>query len=186
MVEFAVARWVDVVGEADIGYTKQSNHASTLRVIPRAGIHLHIFSRILQAGAPTGASREKHPKRRAHISTLVRLENESNFRNADDTPRHTEWHLRSRSELVFPLNRPRTTVAGAIYLKSDGELFFPVGDTVDNGVVSHMRLRAGLGYRRSFAWRLEALYVWLGERNDESGMMAVRSHAGQVRLRRQF
>ena len=175
MVEYAVAKWVDVRGEVDIGYTKQRNNANTLRVIPRAGIHLHIFSRIMQTRAPKGAAREKHPNRRANISTLVRFENGNNVRN-----------VRSRSELVYPLNRPQTTADGAIYLKSDGELFFPVGSAVAGGIVSEIRLRAGVGYRRSFAWRFEALYVWIGERSGESGAMAPRSHAVQVRLRRQF
>jgi len=186
IVEYAVSAWVDVRAESDIGYTKQSNNADTLRVTSRVGVHLHIFSRIMQRRVRKGAAREKHPNRRTNITTLVRFENENTFRTTDGTPVKSEWQVRSRSELAYPLNRLQTTADGAIYVKSDGELFFPVDSAVDGGIVSQVRLRAGVGYRRSFAWRFEALYVWTGERNGESGVMAPQSHAVQVRLRRQF
>jgi hypothetical protein len=52
--------------------------------------------------------------------------------------------------------------------------------------VDRVRVRAGIGYRESFAWRFEALYIWTGNRNDQSGVIAVESHAIDLRVKHVF
>jgi hypothetical protein len=185
-IDRAVTRWMDVVAEMAIAPTSQSNEANFLRVAPRVGVHLHILSRLLrERGAGRGADREKHPTRRLVAGTLLRLENPRTFYR-NDAPTESTWRIRHRFELAYPLNRPKTTTDGAIYLSSDCEAFVPVGEEVPDGVVSQLRIRGGLGHRRSFAWRIEAFYVWNGERHETSGVMVPQSHALEVRIRRQF
>jgi hypothetical protein len=88
--------------------------------------------------------------------------------------------------VTYPLNRAKTTVDGAVYLASDGELFFPVGGASSDGLVNQVRVRTGIGYRRSFAWRFETLYIWIAKRDARSGVLAVSNHALDIRVRRQF
>jgi hypothetical protein len=186
-VEYTVARWVDVLAEVDVGHLRQSdNNANTLRVTPRVGVQLHIFRRIMYAGAGKGTAREKQPNKRVHVSTLVRFENPNTFDTAGSRPRSRDWQLRSRSEILYPLNRPKMTADGAVYVKSDGELFLPVDSAAAGGLVSELRLRGGIGYRRNFAWRFEALYIWIGERDAQTSPIASRIHALNLRIRRQF
>ena len=52
------------------------------------------------------------------------------------------------------MNRPRMTDNGASYLAADWEWFIPVDDP-DERFANRQRIRAGIGYRRSFAWRFE-------------------------------
>ena len=49
-----------------------------------------------------------------------------------------------------------------------------------------MRLRAGIGYRRSFAWGYEVLYIWNGTRNAGSGPLVTQSRALDIRIIRTF
>jgi hypothetical protein len=43
----------------------------------------------------------------------------------------------------------------------------PVGSAADAGGVSQFRIRTGLGYRRCFAWRVEALCISSGTRSAD-------------------
>jgi hypothetical protein len=175
-LERTLAPWIDVTGEADIEFKHQSDDVNAVTFTPRAGVHLHILSRLLQPRtARRGAEREKVPKRRLAIGTLLRVERAE-----------SSWRLRDRLELVYPLNRPKTTIDGALYLAADGEMFMPVDHDWNGGLVNELRVRGGIGYRQSFAWRFEALYIWNAERNAASGVLAVQSHAVNVRVKREF
>jgi hypothetical protein len=185
-VDYAVAPWIDVLGEVDIAFMNQSIEVNTTRVAPRVGAQLHILSRIIQAHtAEHGAAREKLPARRPIISTLLRLEQESTFYSTD-APSKSSWTLRDRLDFMYPLNRPKTTVDGCLYITSDGELFIPIDHSEKGGAVSELLIRAGLGFRQSFAFRFEALYLWDGKRNADSGVLAPQYHGINVRVKFQF
>jgi hypothetical protein len=186
-VEYAVVPWMDVVGELLVRYTDQSDDANTFELTPRLGVHLHILSRIIQAKAASrqGADREKLPRRRVVISTLVRLEQRNQFHN-DDSPTTSSWRLRNRLEADYPFNRPKITSDGAVYLTTDGELFAPLAENVEGGAINQVRVRAGVGYRPNFAWRFEALYIWAAQRSAASGAFTPESHAIDVRIKGVF
>lgn len=183
-VDYLLAPWIDVLGEAEIQAKNQSNEVNTTTVAPRIGAQLHVLSRIVQARARRGAEREKLPRRRATISTLLRLENQFKY-STPDTSTTSSWRFRHRFDAAYPLNRAKTTVDGAVYLTYDGELFMPI-DSTPHRAVSEMRFRTGLGFRRSFSQRFEALYIWTGERNEPSSPLAAQSHAIEVRVRLVF
>ena len=67
--------------------------------------------------------------------------------------------FRNRLELQVPLNRERMIEDGARYVLADWEWFVPLDDPEER-FANRQRVRAGIGYRRSLNWRLEALYIW--------------------------
>ena len=84
--------------------------------------------------------------------------------------------------MAYPLNRPKVTSNGAVYLVTDTEAFVPL----DEGFINELRVRSGVGYRQSFPWRFEARYVWTGERSRPSEPIAVKSHALDLRVFLEF
>jgi hypothetical protein len=170
-IQYTVAAWADVLAEVNL--KSQVDEATT--ATPRFGVELHILSRLFQPHAPRGAEREKPPRRRIVVNTLLRVEDSN-----------STWRLRDRFQLAYPLNRNKTTDNGAVYLTGDSELFIPLDRVPGEPLVSQVRLRSGLGYRRSFAWRFQALYVWNGTRDAASSPLRPASHAVDVRVNRNF
>ena len=123
--------------------------------------------------------------KRLAISTLVRLEHEDTYYSTSATA-DSRWQLRNELQLAYPFNRPKVTADGAIFFDSYSELFVPLNETVNGGAVKEMRVRAGLGYRRSFSWRAEALYLLTEERNDSSGAFLADNHGVQLRPTYEF
>jgi hypothetical protein len=184
-VELAASGWLDLHGEFLTGFTNEEDGSSTTEVTERMGVRLHILSRLLQErAARRGAEREAQPRRRGTIATLLRFEHRD-LRHSD-SPTTSSWRFRGRVELAYPLNRPKVTSDGALYLTSDTELFAPVSDDPQQGQVSQWRLRDGLGYRMSFRTRLEALYIWTTKREADSGHFATDSRAIDFRVKLAF
>jgi hypothetical protein len=170
-VLYTVTPWMDVLGELAVGHQVDQDTTWT----PRVGVSLHILSRILERQSARGADREKPPRRRLVVGTLLRVEDNQ-----------STWRFRDRFGIAYALNRRKTTDAGAIYLTGDNEVFIPFDRAPGAALVSKMRLRAGVGYRESFAWGFEALYIWNGTRNADSGPMVQESHAIDIRVIRSF
>lgn len=170
-VLYTVTPWMDVLGELAVSHQVDEDTTWT----PRAGVWLHILSRILEKQSQRGEDREKPPRRRLIVSTLLRVEDKQG-----------DWRFRDRFALAFPINKHKTTDAGAIYLTSDNEVFIPLDRAPGAALVSKVRARAGIGYRESFAWGFEALYVWNGTRNAASGPLVQESHAIDIRVIHSF
>ena len=166
-----MAPWIDVLGEAELS----REAGSTATATPRVGAQLHILSRVLAQHVRRGADREKLPRRRLVASTLLRFEHTGSM-----------WQLRDRFDVTYPLNRHKATDDGAVYVTADDELFIPFERAPGAALVNQMRARAGFGYRRSFRWRFETLYVWNGTRHADAGPWLTRSHVLDIRVRREF
>jgi hypothetical protein len=177
---FVVAPWIDVLGELDYGVKNQSNEVNTHSLTPRFGVQLHILSRILQHGAAGGAGRENPPRFRLNFRTLLRLE-DTREESGTAAP-SSSWTFRDRFSVAYPVNRPKVTSDGAIYLTTDSEAFVPL----DGGFINELRVRSGIGYRHSFRWRFEALYIWTGERSRPSEPLTVKNHSLDLRVLLQF
>jgi len=89
-------------------------------------------------------------------------------------------------ELAYPLNQPKLTRDGTLYLTSDTELFVPISDDAQQGQINQWRLRNGVGYRVSFRTRLEALYIWTTKKESDTGRFATDSQAIDVRIKLAF
>jgi hypothetical protein len=92
------------------------------------------------------------------------------------------WTFRDRFGVAYALNRPKVTSDGAVYLTTDTEAFVPF----DGGFINEVRVRSGIGYRHSFPWRFEALYIWTGDRSRPSDALAVKNQALDLRAFFQF
>jgi hypothetical protein len=177
---FVVAPWIDVLGEIDFGTKNQSNEVNTRSVTPRVGVQLHILSRILSSGGG-GADREPQSRQRLDFRSLLRLEDDRE-KSTTDASFSSSWTFRDRFRVAYPLNRPKVTSSGAVYVTVDSEAFVPL----DGGFINQLRVRSGVGYRRSFPWRFEALYIWTGERSRPSEPLAVKNQALDIRVFFQF
>ena len=184
-VEFAVTGWLDAHGEFLTGFTSEQDGSNTTEVTARMGARLHILSRLIQAhDARRGAEREAQPRRRGTIASLLRFEHRNLLHS--DAPTTSSWRFRARAELAYPLNRPKLTSDGAVYLTSDTEFFVPVSDDWQQGQVNQWRLRNGVGYRVSFNTRLEALYIWTTKKDVDTGRFATDSQALDFRVKLAF
>jgi hypothetical protein len=161
-VEYALKDWLDLIGEATVGYTKQSDDDNTFELTPRAGVRFHVFSRSVPVYGPH--VRELPPKRRVVVRDRVLFESRNFFYLGAGTGSSSDVRLRNRLELLVPINRPNLTDNGVRYWLADWELFMPAGEP-DERFANKQRVRAGLGFRPSAAWRFEAVYAWTRSRN---------------------
>ena len=153
-VDYALKPWLDLVGDVQTGFTAQTDDLNSFELSPRAGARLHLFSRDLR---PIVDLRELPPKRRIVIRDLMRVEWRNLFYDDDRSTSFTV-RFRNRLELQVPLNKDRLTDNGARYLTADWEWFIPLEDVAER-YANKQRIRTGIGYRRDFHWRFEALYI---------------------------
>lgn len=159
-VEFSPTGWLDLVGEVATGYTQQTDEVNTTEISPRAGVRFHLFSR---ARGPRGLLPERAPLRRVVVRNLVRVESRNFFYSGAETGSDSSVRFRNRFEFLVPLNKEKLTIDGARYVLADWEWFIPLEDPTER-FANKQRIRTGFGYRRSFAWRVEALYIWTRSR----------------------
>ncbi len=152
-IEYTRGHWFDVVGDLVTARTRQTDDLVTTEITPRLGFRFHLLSNLAN-----DFLKEKLPKRRLVIRDLLRFE-WRNLSYSNDQPDSSAFRVRDRIELEYPLNRSRVTDDGALYLLSDTEWFWTTND-LDERYASKQRVRAGIGERRSYAWRYELVYVW--------------------------
>jgi len=181
-VQYTLAKWVDALAEFDWGY--KPNGDDVIETDSRVGFNFRILSQLLpDRGARRGAEREKQPLRRFVPSNLLRFEYEDKDPlNGGATT--TTWRLRDRQEIAYPFNRKKLTADGAVYATGDVEVFVLLGDVSDPRF-NQYRVRAGVGYRRDFSWRFEALFVQTRQRSGDSGF-STSSNAFDARVQRVF
>lgn len=181
-VEYSPAGWLDLVGESVIGWTKQTDDVDTLEVTPRVGVRFHVFSRDRPIRV---IGRERHPTRRMVVRDLVRVEYRNSFYGGAKDGTESSWRFRNRLEFLVPLNKPRVSDDGARYVLADWEWFVPLEDHQER-FANKQRIRTGLGYRRSFRWRFEALYIWTRSRNTIEDDFTTSDHIIDIRVKRLF
>src|SRR6185436_14279239 len=113
--------WLDVIGEATVGYTKQSDDDNTFELTPRAGVRFHVFSRSVPVYGPR--VRELPPKRRVVVRDRVLVESRNFFYLDAGSGSSSDLRLRNRLELLVPINRSNLTDDGVRYWLVDWEVF---------------------------------------------------------------
>ncbi len=181
-VNYTLTKWVDALAEVDWAY--KPNGDDVIETDSRVGFHFHILSQLLaDRGARPGVEREKQPLRRLVPNNLLRFE----YQNKDPLnggATTTTWRLRDRQEIAYPFNRRKLTADGAVYATGDVELFIGLGDAADPRF-NQYRVRAGVGYRHDFKWRVEALFIQTRQRSGDSGF-STSSNAFDARVKRAF
>jgi Protein of unknown function (DUF2490) len=175
--EYSRGEWFDMIGELLVAYTKQNDDLTTTEVTPRVGFRFHILSNLRD-----DLEKEHRPKRRLVLRDLVRLE-WRNLYYSTDKPDSSTLRFRNRFETQWPLNRQKVTDNGATYLTADWEWFIPADDPAER-FANSQRIRSGIGYRHSFAWRFEAMYVWNRTRNTIDEPFTTSYHAIDLTMKR--
>jgi Protein of unknown function (DUF2490) len=176
-VEVVRGKWFDLVGELHLGRTHQTDQQDSWEATPRIGLRFHLLSNVVG-----DLRKERQPRRRLVLRNFIRVE-WRNLYYSDATPHTSTVRYRDRLEMQFPVNRPRVTDDGALYVSGDVEGFWSP-DGVPERFASKQRVRAGLGYRWNYAWRLETLYVWDRSRDSAQSGFTTDDHALDLRLRR--
>jgi hypothetical protein len=179
-VELSPRSWFDLVAETTIGRTIQTDDVDSTEVTPRLGARFHLLSRDRRF-----YSREQAPRRRVVWRDLVRVEWRNFFYSGGDTESDSTARIRNRLEFLMPLNKERITDDGARYVLSDWEWFIPLDDP-DERFANRQRIRAGLGYRRSFNWRYELLYIWTRSRDTIDDGFSTNENIIDIRVKRVF
>lgn len=180
-VEYAAKGWLDLVAEVAAGYTKQNDDVNTVEVTPRVGVRFHLLSRTV----PALHFREQAPRRRIVVRDLVRVESRQFFYTGSGSGSSSSVRFRNRLEFLVPLNKEKMTDDGARYFLADWEWFIPL-DEPDERFASKQRVRTGIGYRRSFAWRFEVLYIWTRSRDTIDEGFSTSDNSINIRLKRLF
>jgi hypothetical protein len=173
---------VELLGELGTGYTKQTDNVKSVEVTPRVGVTWHFFSRDIPVLVHT---KELPPHRRVVIRDTMRVEARNFFYSGGDEDSSHTARFRNRLEFLVPLNKPKLSDDGTRYVLADWEWFFPLGDPSER-FANKQRIRAGLGYRRSRAWRFEALYIWNRSRNTIDDGFKTHDNIVDVRIKRFF
>ena len=181
-VEYSLNGWLDLVGEATIGYTRQTDDVNSTELSPRVGVRFHLLSRYTDAVI---RRRELSPRRRLVVRDLLRVESRNLVYSGAGSGSDSSVRFRNRLEFLVPLNRQKLTEDGAAYLLADWEWFVPLNEPEER-FANRQRIRTGLGYRRSSAWRYEVLYMWTRSRNTLEDGFATSDNIIDVRVKRVF
>ena len=185
-VEYAWKSWLDLVGEAVVGYTQQTDDVNSWEATPRAGARFHLFSRDLPTAVPDRPLQKEYPpRRRVVVRDLARVEARNLFYTGAGTGTSSSVRFRNRLEVLAPLNRARLSDDGARYILADWEWFIPLGDPEER-FANKQRIRAGVGYRRSARWRYELLYMWTRSRNTIEDGFTTNDNIIDIRIKRVF
>lgn len=181
-VTYSPSRWVDLLAEVGTGYTKQTDDVNSVEATPRVGVTWHVLSRDIPTVVPL---KELPPHRRVVIRDTMRVEARNFFYSGGDETASHSARFRNRLEFLLPLNKPRLSDDGTRYLLADWEWFIPIDDAAER-FANKQRVRAGLGYRRSHAWRFEALYIWNRSRNTIEDGFKTNDNIIDIRFKRYF
>jgi hypothetical protein len=179
-VEYSLVKWLDLVADTTIGRTKQTDDVDSTEVTPRLGLRFHLFSRAMRFHP-----REQAPRRRIVVRDLVRVESRNFFYTGGDVESDSTVRFRNRLEFLLPLNKDRITDDGAGYWLADWEWFLPLDDP-DERFANRQRIRTGIGYRRSFNWRYELLYIRTRSRENTDEGFSTTENIINIRVKRLF
>ena len=158
----------------------------TWEVTPRVGVRFHLFSRGVPRRVPNRLHPiERPPTRRLVVRDLVRVEWRNFPYGGAGSGSDQSVRFRNRLEFLLPLNTEKLTDDGARYLLADWEWYVPLSD-VEERFANKQRIRTGLGYRRNFHWRFEALYIWTRSRNTIEDGFTTSDNAINIRVKRLF
>jgi hypothetical protein len=93
--------------------------------------------------------------------------------------------FRNRLEFLSPINKPKLTDDGARYVLADWEWYIPLSDPSER-FNNRQRIRAGIGYRRSFAWRYQLIYMWTRSRDTTSEGFTTSDNIIDFQIKRVF
>jgi hypothetical protein len=182
-VEYSVKKWLDVIGEIGTSYTRQTDGLESFELTPRAGLRLHVFSRDVPHVIGGRLNPVERPPSHRFVLRDRLLVEQRNLFYTQDEPTSSTLRVRNRVEFQYALNRPKVTDDGSRTLLADWEWFLPLNEP-DERFANRQRIRTGLAFRHSFAWRFELVYVWTRSRNTIDEPFSTSDNAVSFTVRR--
>ncbi len=145
-LEWSVSNHVDIIAQAVVSYTNQTDNYNTLELRPVVGSRFYFT-----------------PNKRIQTRLLLRLE-QRNFKNLETN----EWDIvprpRVRAETIIPINKKSYYEDKLWYAMTDVEWLYKTD--VEERFANRFRWRLGGGYRLSYNLRFEFLYMLQLSRNQ--------------------
>jgi hypothetical protein len=139
-LEWSINQHVDIIGQAVISYTQQTESYNTLELRPILGTRLYFT-----------------PNKRIQTRLLLRIE-QRNFEDLDTKTWTQTWRPRARAEMIVPINKDSYFQDKLWYAITDLEWLFNIED-VDERFANRFRWRIGAGYRLNYNYRFEFIYM---------------------------
>jgi len=182
-VEYSAKNWLDLIAEVGLARTQQTDGLDSFELTPRVGLRFYVFSRdvpnrlddLLKPG-------ERPPTRRFVLRDRILVDQRNLFYNQGQ-PSSSTVRLRNRVEFQLALNRAKVTDDGSRTLLADWEWFVPLNEP-DERFANRQRVRTGIAFRHSFAWRTELVYVWTRSRNTIDEPFTTSDNAISITVRR--
>ncbi|MBX2964398.1 MAG: DUF2490 domain-containing protein [Cyclobacteriaceae bacterium] len=150
--EYSISQHFDLMGALYFGETFQNKSITTMEVREMLGTRIHFT-----------------PNKRILTRLLIRLE-QRNQRDQETMVWSHSTRSRLRAETVIPLNKPTMFAGDKLwYSVVDVEAFLIKDQDVQERFANRLRVRAGLGYRVSYALRLEFMYTLQQSKNTLDG-----------------
>jgi hypothetical protein len=128
--------------------------------------------------------REQVPKRGVVVRDLVRVESRNSWYIGEGSGT-SSVRFPNRVEFLVPLNEVNVSEDRGRYLLADSEWYVPLDEPAER-FASKQRIRTGLGYRRNFTWRFEALYIWTRSRDTTDEGFSTDDNSIDIRMKRLF
>jgi hypothetical protein len=145
-LEWSVTAHVDLLAQAVVSYTNQTDGYNTLELRPALGTRVYFT-----------------PNSRIQIRLLLRVE-QRNFKNLQTNEWSQEYRPRIRGEVIIPINKKSYYEDNLWYGLTDVE-WLSKTDDVEERFANRFRWRIGAGYRLSYNFRFEFLYMLQQSRN---------------------
>jgi len=178
LFEYYPLRWLDLEGELRLAWTQESEGTDSREVTPRLGFRVNLFSDLRERGGPVLGVLFH----RVRLATLIRIEYRNLF-YTDGSPSSHQWRFRARLESKIGITDVDLSRDGTLYATADVEFYVPFGADVSERFASKLRTRAGLGYRFSYKWRAELLYVRDANRQTKDDPFATSTNAADARIK---
>jgi hypothetical protein len=149
--EYTAFRWLDLLSEVPVGYTHQTETASTFEVTPMVGGRFHI-------------THTRRIKPRLVCRYQVRA-----FREIEAAEWEISNRTRLRGEILVTINGPSLFVDNLWHAFADYEEFIVLDQQLDERYANRRRARAGLGYRLNYKHRFELSYTLQASRDEIDG-----------------
>lgn len=163
-VEWSINDRVDLMGAVTLSYTAQTESDNTLEIRPMLGTRIHFT-----------------PHKRILTRLLFRYE-QRNFKNLETNEWTHVWRPRIRAESLIPINQSSYFKDKLWYGILDAEWFLTTDD-VQERFANRFRLRTGIGYRLSYTWRFDFIYMLQESRNEVEDGFATSDNIFRFRVK---
>ncbi len=164
--EWSISQHLDLIGAILFGVTVQNESTSTFEIREILGARINFT-----------------PTQRILTRLLIRFEQRNQLDQEIDTWENS-FRTRIRAEAIIPINQ-RSMVAKdkLLYSILDAEGFIVIDQDVKERFANRYRLRAGMGYRFNYNFRLELVYTLQESRNTIEGDIVTLDQIFRLRLK---